>query len=85
MVQWLGSCASTEGGLGLNPGWGTKDPTSHVAQPKKEKIRWTYTIKLINKQLLPNLTVRFTDGYSFHQGQEAYNKVLIEFAKSGKV
>ena len=62
MVQWLELRAFTAEGAGTIPGWGTKDSTSHVAQPKKEKIRWTYAIKLINKQLLPNLMVHFTDG-----------------------
>ena len=30
-------CASTAGDAGLIPGWGTKIPTSHVAQPIKTK------------------------------------------------
>ena len=36
VVQWLVLCAVTVKGLGSIPGQGTKDPTSHVAQPKKK-------------------------------------------------
>ena len=35
-VQWLGLRASTAGGLGLIPGWGTKIPQAG-AQPKTKK------------------------------------------------
>ena len=37
--QWLGFCASTEGGMGSIPGWGTKDPESCLTWQKKKKIR----------------------------------------------
>ena len=35
VVQWLGFCTSTTGGVGQIPGWGTK--TSYAAQFGKEK------------------------------------------------
>ena len=38
MVQWLGLCASTAGGLGSVPGGGTKIlQASHFGQEKKKK------------------------------------------------
>ena len=38
MVQWLGLCASTAGGLGSVPGGGTKIlQGSHFGQKKKKK------------------------------------------------
>ena len=48
-VQWLGLPISTAGGMGLDPGWGTKIP--HAMQPKKEDInsainRITYQEKI---------------------------------------
>ena len=36
MVQWLRLRFSTEGGIGSILGWGTKIPTCHRAQLKKE-------------------------------------------------
>ena len=36
-IQWLGLHASTAGGVGWIPGWGTNVPASHVARPKKKK------------------------------------------------
>ena len=36
-VQGLRLHTSTAGGISSIPGLGTKDPTGHVAQPKKEK------------------------------------------------
>ena len=36
VAQWLGLCALTVKGPGSIPGQGTKDPMSHVAQPKKK-------------------------------------------------
>ena len=33
--RWLGLPISTAGGMGLDPGWGTKIP--HTMQPKKKK------------------------------------------------
>ena len=35
-VQWLGLQAFTKG-KGSIPGWGTRNPASHVAQPKVNK------------------------------------------------
>ena len=37
-VQLLGLCASAAGALGLIPGQGTKNPTSHLVWPKKKKV-----------------------------------------------
>ena len=42
MVQWLGLSASTEGGTGSIPGWGTK--ISHVAQPKNNHLYKKYPL-----------------------------------------
>ena len=38
MVQWLGLCASSAGGMGSIPGWGTKIPhaTWHGQKTKKQ-------------------------------------------------
>ena len=36
-VQWLGLCASTEGGTGSIPGWGTKIPHAAWRSQKKKK------------------------------------------------
>ena len=44
MVQWLGLCASTVGGMGSIPGPGTKMP--QATQPKKKKNK---TKKQTNK------------------------------------
>ena len=39
-VQWLGLPASTAGGTGLIPGWGTKIPcATWQGQKKKKKIK----------------------------------------------
>ena len=37
VVQWLGLCALTVKGPGSIPSQGTKDPTSHAAQPGKNE------------------------------------------------
>ena len=37
VVQWLGLCISTAGGMGVIPGWGTKILTCHVLWPKNRK------------------------------------------------
>ena len=42
MVQWLGLCASTTGGLGLIPGWGAKIPHAvQHGQKKKKNLKKT--------------------------------------------
>ena len=38
MVQWLRLCASTVGGMGLIPGWGTKIPRAVQRGQKKSKL-----------------------------------------------
>ena len=40
VIQWLGFHASTAGGIGSVPGWGTKIPQCPVAQ-SKIKIKQT--------------------------------------------
>ena len=35
MVQWLGHCASTAGGVGSTPGWGTKMPCAAQCSQNK--------------------------------------------------
>ena len=37
MVQWLGLRASTAGGTGLIPGWGTKTPQAEQDDQKLKK------------------------------------------------
>ena len=37
MVQWLGFCTSTAGGMGLIPIWRTKIPHAVVLSKKKKK------------------------------------------------
>ena len=39
MVQWLRLCASTAGGTGLIPGWGTKIPHAVWYGQKKKRER----------------------------------------------
>ena len=36
VVQWLGLCASTAGGQGSIPGWGTKIPQAVLEEKKKK-------------------------------------------------
>ena len=50
-VQWLGLPISTAGGMGLDPGWGTKIP--HAMQPKKEDIN--SAINTITYQIAINI------------------------------
>ena len=37
VVQWLRLCASSAGGMGSIPGWGTRVPTGSVAQLRKKE------------------------------------------------
>ena len=39
VVQWLGLCASTAGGSGLIPGWGTIDKIPHAMHRGQKKKR----------------------------------------------
>ena len=47
MVQWLGLCALTAGGMRLIPGWGTM--TLHAGEPKKKRERKTKNCLFSNK------------------------------------
>ena len=42
VVQWLGLCAHTAGGLGLIPGWGTKIPHAVWHGPEKKEEEEMY-------------------------------------------
>ena len=46
VVQWLGLCASTEGGMGLILGWRTKIPHTVRHSQKKKKINVKKLIKI---------------------------------------
>ena len=45
MVQWLGFCTSTAGGMGLIPSWRTKIPHAVVLSKKKKKKKKTLDLK----------------------------------------
>ena len=58
MVQWLGLCASTAGGTGLIPGWGTRTPNASWSGKKNLHIyifSYSDLIKLstnLNKKII---------------------------------
>ena len=45
VVPWLGLRASTAGGLGSIPRWGTKIPHAHGSAKKKKKFIWNLRTK----------------------------------------
>ena len=54
VVQWLRICASTAGGMGSIPGWGTKIPhaaQSSQKQTKKKIIHYDYKNKLLGNYI----------------------------------
>ena len=49
VAEWLGLCASSAGGTGSIPGWGTKIPQAACGQ-KKKKLSLHYTVVLLSVQ-----------------------------------
>ena len=56
MVQWLGLCVSTAGGLGSIPGRGTKTPQDTWHSQKKKKEKKIYIHLLICHQCHENMS-----------------------------
>ena len=89
MIQWLGLPASTAGGWGAIPGWGTKIPhATQYGKKKKKVIRVADTERLLlNQERLPGFLA--SGGEEFNLGpvmrldrlELLCNKALLKYKR----
>ena len=70
-------------GLGSIPGWGLKDPTSHVAQEKKKKIcpgsKSSFSLSLIFNYHISKLAIQLSFVRLWSVGPGAFCEHLLSF------
>ena len=70
-------------GLGSIPGWGLKDPTSHVAQEKKKKIcpgsKSSFSLSLIFNYHISQLAIQLSFVRLWSVGPGAFCEHLLSF------